>query len=485
MVRSILRFMGGLRILVIAGDRAAAEALASPIASRGHTAALVASEAELTAALAREGADLVVIALPLAGARAAGIAEVVRTHDPRIALVVTGRDDEVSSAGDAAQLGAREYLADPLSDPGALSYAIGLVVGARRSDAQLGYLRQRDAARVERLALLGHSPAMRKVLQVIRQVCQRTAGGGTPTILITGETGTGKGLLAKSIHYGSRRRGRGFVEVNCAAIPPTLLEAELFGYERGAFTDARTARPGLFETADAGTLFLDEIGSLPLDTQAKLLTAIEEKTLRRLGARQSIRVDVQIIAATHRDLSAMVRLGEFRHDLYHRLHVVTVELPPLRERGADRLLLAHEFIATMCREYGMPERRLSDGAMRAIERYSWPGNVRELRNQIERVILLEDDEVIRAEHFHFATEPDRSDRSDTGDEVEVAEAGDGDGVRVRLPDSGVAFDELERAVLRQALERCQGNVSSAARFLSITRQTLMYRMKKHGLSDDS
>jgi two-component system, NtrC family, response regulator AtoC len=466
--------MGGLRILVIAGDRAVGEALAAPIASRGHAVLLVAGEEELAQALARDGADLVLLGLPLNGARASQIAAAVRSHDPRIALVVTGRDAEVASAGDAAELGAREYLADPLSDPGALTYALGMVVGARRSDAQLGYLRQKDAARVELVALLGHSPVMRKVLQAVRHICQRTAGGGTPTILITGETGTGKGLLAKSVHYGSRRRGRGFVEVNCAAIPPTLLEAELFGYERGAFTDARTARPGLFETADGGTLFLDEIGSLSLEIQAKLLTAIEEKTLRRLGARQPVRVDVQVIAATHRDLSTMVRLGEFRHDLYHRLHVVTVELPPLRERGADRLLLAQEFISSMCREYGIPERRLSDAAMRAIERHSWPGNVRELRNQIERVILLEDDEVIRPEHFHFADEPG---------EVEVAADPDG-GVRVRLPDGGVAFEDLERAVLREALDRCEGNVSSAARYLSISRQTLMYRMKKHGLSGE-
>ncbi len=467
--------MGGLRILLVAGDRGGAETLASLIAARGHTVSLAMSPADLGAALAREGADLVLLTLPVAGAGAAQIAAAVRSHDPRIALVVTGRDQDVASASDAARLGAHEYLDDPLEDPGALAYALGLVVGARRSDAQLGYLRQKDAARVERLAMIGHSPAMRKVLLTIRQICQRTAGGGTPTILITGETGTGKGLLAKSVHYGSRRRGRGFVEVNCAAIPPTLLEAELFGYERGAFTDARIARAGLFETADGGTLFLDEVGSLSLYIQAKLLTAIEDKTLRRLGARQPVRVDVQVIAATHRDLGAMVRLGQFRRDLYHRLHVLTVELPPLRDRGADRLLLAQEFIASMCRDYGIPERRLSDSAMRAIERYAWPGNVRELRNQIERVILLEDDEVIRPEHFHFA--------ADAG-EVEVARD-EGDGLRVRLPDGGVALEQLERAVLRQALERCQGNVSSAARFLSISRQTLMYRMRKHGLADDS
>ena len=482
--------MGGLRILVIAGDRAVGEAIAEPIVSRGHTAAVIDPEAVMGGALAGEDADLVLLALPLVGARAARIAEVVRGHDPRVALVVTGRDDEVTGAADAAELGAREYVADPLSDPGALSYAIGLVVGARRSEAQLGYLRQRDAARAERLALSGQSPAMRRVLQATRQICQRAAGGGTPTVLITGETGTGKGLLARSIHYGSRRRGRGFVEVNCAALPPALLEAELFGRARGALPDARTGRAGLVETADGGTLFLAEVGSLPLDLQARILAVIEDRAVRRIGALEAVRVDLQVIAATHRDPGAMVRLGELRHDLYHRLSVAALEMPPLRERGADRILLAQELVAAMCRERGVPERRLGDAAMRAIERHSWPGNVRELRNRIERVILLEDDEVIRPEHLALGEDPGGGAAVAplaAGTEVEVTETdGDpeADGVQVRLPDAGIALDDLERAVLRQALDRCQGNVSSTARFLSVTRQTLVVRMRKHGLGDE-
>jgi two-component system, NtrC family, response regulator AtoC len=320
--------------------------------------------------------------------------------------------------------------------------------------------------------MIGHSEAVQKVLRIIRQVCQRTSGGGTPTILLNGETGTGKGFMAKCVHYNSGRRSRAFVEVNCAAFPPTLIEAELFGYERGAFTDAKAARPGLFETATGGTLFLDEIGTMPLDLQAKLLKALEEKNVRRIGGRQALHVDVQIVAASHEDLEAKSRDGTFRTDLYHRLNVVQVTLPPLRERGDDVVLLAEAFIDSISREYAIPRRSLSDDAKRWMHTYAWPGNVRELRNQIERILLLENDPVITAEHFHSANL--------NGHTVSVANAGSD--IKVDLPSAGVPLEALEREVLRAALTRCDGNVSRAARFLSISRQTLIYRMKKHGLS---
>jgi two-component system, NtrC family, response regulator AtoC len=281
-------------------------------------------------------------------------------------------------------------------------------------------------------------------------------------------------MLAKAVHYGSVRRSRAFVDVNCAAIPAGLVEGELFGYERGAFTDARTSRPGLLETASGGTLFLDEVGSLPLDIQAKLLVAIEEKRVRRLGGREPRRVDVQVIAATHRDLGVMVRCGEFRADLFHRLNVIAVELPPLRERGEDRLLIAESLVRSMCRDYGMPERALAPDAREAIERYRWPGNIRELRNQIERILLLEDDGVIRGAHFGLV-------HAATPSQTVLIDDADGE-LEVTLPEGGCDLELLERAVIRRALSDCKSNVSRAARYLRVTRQTLMYRMRKHGLS---
>jgi DNA-binding NtrC family response regulator len=273
------------------------------------------------------------------------------------------------------------------------------------------------------------------------------------------------------VHYNGARRHQPYVEVNCAALPPSLMESELFGYERGAFTDAKTTRPGLFETANGGTLFLDEIGAVPLDLQAKLLTAIEEKTVRRIGGRQPMRVNVQIIAATHENLEASAVEGNFRSDLFHRLNVVAVTLPALRERADDILLLGEAFVHASCREYGISSRRLSDDAKAWMLRYTWPGNVRELRNQIERIVLLENDEWIRAEHFRTANLD--------GTTLQVTRSNGS--LTVTLPPNGVPLEELEREVLKAALERCAGNVSRAARYLSITRQTLIYRMKKHGI----
>jgi DNA-binding NtrC family response regulator len=279
------------------------------------------------------------------------------------------------------------------------------------------------------------------------------------------------------VHANSVRRNRLFVEVNCAALPASLMEAELFGHERGSFTDAKTARPGLFETADGGTLFLDEIGAVPLDLQAKLLTAIEEKRVRRLGARQGANVDVQIIAATHEDLRRKAREGTFREDLFHRLNVVSVTIPALRERGDDVILLAESFLRASCREYGIPPRQLSADAKKWMRGYGWPGNVRELRNQLERIVLLVDDDLVRAEHFQTSADGPKSTR------VGVTQSAEGR-LRVELPPDGVDLAELERAILAEALKQTDGNVSRAARYLRISRQTFIYRMKKHGLDAD-
>ena len=312
---------------------------------------------------------------------------------------------------------------------------------------------------------------MREILRVLRHICERTSSGGTPTILLNGETGTGKGHIAKCVHYNSVRRNQPFVEVNCAALPAQLMEAELFGHERGSFTDAKQARPGLFETADGGTLFLDEIGAVPLDLQAKLLKAIEEKDIRRIGGRSSVHVDVQIIAATHEDLAAGSREGRFREDLFHRLNVVGLLMPALRDREEDSVALAESFLVATCREYGSDTRTLGESAQAFIRSYRWPGNVRELRNQIERIVLLEDDAVIEAAHF----------RGVVSSVAEVGVTGTGRSVRVTLPKEGVSLEHLEREIIRAALETSEGNVSRAARFLSISRQTMIYRIKKHGL----
>ncbi|MGH7391668.1 MAG: sigma-54 interaction domain-containing protein, partial [Candidatus Rokuibacteriota bacterium] len=249
--------------------------------------------------------------------------------------------------------------------------------------------------------LLGESAPVAEVRDRATRLLKSTAGTGRrlPPILILGETGTGKGLLAGAIHRASGRASGPFVDVNCAAIPDTLLEAELFGFERGAFTDARQAKAGLFQAANGGTIFLDEVGLLPLALQSKLLKVIEERSVRRLGSTRSEPLDVGVTAATSEDLAAAVQEGRFRADLYHRLAVVPLELPPLRSRGRDVLLLAEHFLRQTCEDYGLPARRLAEDAQAALLAHDWPGNIRELANVLERAALLGDGPTLAAAHL--------------------------------------------------------------------------------------
>ena len=462
-------------MLAVLGAPTEYDAVVEWIRRRGQTLDIVTSGAEGIRRYDDAGADLVLLGLPLPDQSARSIVRELRRHDPRVAIVIVGLDADVQSPIDAFDLGAQDYVGTPADGMKDLLFSLGMALGVRSSDVHLRFLRNKDAAGADWRAVIGESPAMQKVVAILRHVCERTASGAAPTVLLTGETGTGKGLVAKSLHYNSARRSRAFVDINCAAIPSQLLESELFGYEKGAFTDARSARIGLFETADGGTLFLDEIGAMPLDLQAKILTAIEDKQIRRVGGRGSTRVDVQIVAATHADLGAMAKRGQFRADLYHRLNVVAVELPALRERSDDAIEIAEGLIARLSTEYGVVPPKLSDEARSAIRRYAWPGNVRELRNELERILLLVDDPQIRPEHFRFTT-----DQAET-----VAVNSTGNGLQVMITSDRCPLDELEREVIRQALTRCRGNVSRAARFLDVSRQTLAYRLKKHGLATSS
>jgi DNA-binding NtrC family response regulator len=276
-------------------------------------------------------------------------------------------------------------------------------------------------------------------------------------VLVTGETGTGKELLAQAIHYNGPRGAQPFVELNCAAVPAGLLETELFGHERGAFTDARSAKPGLFEAADGGTLFLDEIGDLPLTLQGKILKALEEKQVRRVGAVRGREVDVRIIAATHVDLPQAVRRGEFREDLYYRLSVIPIHLPALRERGEDVLLLAEHFLRSLGEQYDLTPPTLSPSIRRALLTHAWPGNVRELRNGIERALLLGDGDLDPADLFPAGAGP--------------ASGRGGDG---RLP-FPATLAELERSAAQAMMEHMEGNKSAAAEALGISRSRL-YRL---------
>ncbi|MGH7358960.1 MAG: sigma-54 interaction domain-containing protein, partial [Candidatus Rokuibacteriota bacterium] len=317
--------------------------------------------------------------------------------------------------------------------------------------------------------LLGDSPGIVAVRETASRLLQRQSERGRlAPVLIQGETGVGKGLLARALHRAGPRSAGPFVDVNCAAIPETLLEAELFGYERGAFTDARHPKAGLFQTAHHGTIFLDEVGLLPEGLQAKLLKAIEDRTVRRLGGTRSEPVDVWIVTASNEDLVAAIRTRRFREDLYHRLAVVTLTLPPLRARGDDVVRLATHFLARACAEYGLPPKSLTDAARAALLGYAWPGNIRELANVMERVALLSEEPQVGAAVLGL---PSRPPATVAGPEPGPAES-------AALAD---ALGSVEWAHLVEALRETAGNVTRAAARLGISRDTLRYRMAKHGL----
>ena len=325
--------------------------------------------------------------------------------------------------------------------------------------------------------IIGDSAAVRRMLTLARKVAESEVS----SVLLQGESGTGKDLVAKAIHYGSHRSEGPFVAINCAAIPATLIESELFGYEKGAFTDAKARKEGLFEQAEGGTLFLDEIGELELGLQAKLLRVLEEGTFRRVGGLKDIPLDVRIVAASNRDLRAESEAGRFRLDLYYRLSVIQIDIPPLRERGDDILLLAEHYIKQFGERLKLKRkiRGLSPEVAEAFRRYPWPGNVRELRNVIERALILEDADVITPEYLPRDLAAAAGFVAPTSAPVGASASGAvGDGGAFTLPAGGLSLEELETSLVRQAVERSGGNQTRAAELLGISRDQLRYRLKK-------
>jgi PAS domain S-box-containing protein len=323
-----------------------------------------------------------------------------------------------------------------------------------------------EEASPQRREVIADSPLMREVVNFVRRVAASEAS----TILLEGENGTGKDLIAKTLHYQSLRQAEPFIAINCAAIPETLLESELFGYERGAFTDAKAQKRGIFELADKGTLFLDEIGEIPLMLQAKLLRVLEEQNFRRLGGLKDIQVDLRVIAATNKNLREAVREGAFRQDLYFRLNVIQIEIPPLRERPEDVLPMAKFFVEHYNRKFKRHVEGIADDSARLLLAHSWPGNVRELRNAIERAMILEESSLICPSSLPISVT-----RPDGAQAMAVAAPAP------EIPSEAMSLEDNERHLLAKALEKTSGNQTQAARLLRITRDTLRYKMKKFNL----
>ncbi|MDQ1610488.1 MAG: two-component system, NtrC family, response regulator AtoC [Pyrinomonadaceae bacterium] len=400
--------------------------------------------------------------------------EIKGRHADAVVIMITA-SVIVQSTISALRGGAYDFVGKPLNLE-ELRVTIRNGIEASQLRREVSQVRRERARQFSFEQIIGESPAIRRMLTLARKVAESEAS----SVLLQGASGTGKDLVAKAIHYGSRRADSPFVAINCAAIPSTLIESELFGYEKGAFTDAKARKEGLFEQAEGGTLFLDEIGELELALQAKLLRILEEGSFRRVGGLKDIPLDVRVVAASNRDLKSEGEAGRFRIDLYYRLSVIQIDIPTLSERGDDILLLAEHYINTFGERLRLKRkiRGLAPDVREIFLGYAWPGNVRELRNVIERALILEDGDLVTTEYLPRDLTGTAARESDSRPPATVgSEAVSGGHVFV-LPPQGIALEEVEDSLVRQAIEQSGGNQTRAAELLRVSRDQLRYRLKK-------
>ncbi len=455
------------KILVIDDEANLRKVLAAMLRRDGFDVTVAADGEQGLAEFNKNGADIVVTDLVMPKAGGMEVLRAINAADPDVPVIIITAHGTVDSAVEAIKAGAFDYITKPF-DQAELSAVIAKA--AKAHDVALHSVRADDKARA---AIIGDSPQLQEVFKIIDKVADTPS-----TVLINGESGTGKELVASALHGASSRRDKPFIKINCAAIPHSLLESELFGYERGAFTGAVTSKPGRFELADGGTLFLDEIGEIPIEMQVKLLRALQEGEFERVGGIKTTHVDVRLIAATNRDLQAEIEAGRFRKDLYYRLAVVPLELPPLRERRGDISMLARHFVEKYNRKLNKRIEGIADDALALLQAYDWPGNIRELENLIERVLLFADGPFITAtdlpESMRQGTTPPPA--PSPASETPPGEGGLKDIVRMKAA-------ELEKDLISKALEETGGNVTRAARLLQISRKSLQTKMKEFGLRD--
>jgi len=404
--------------------------------------------------------DLVLTDLKMPGMTGLELLARVREVDAEVPVMLLTAYGTVQTAVDAMKLGAFDYVLKPF-DLEVVELTVRKALEMRQYRTENRYLREQVQPAPSFESLVGDSAAMESVYDLIRRV-----GPTRSAVLLTGETGTGKELVARAIHDLSPRRDRLFVPLNCAAIPPDLLESELFGHTRGAFTGAQADRTGKFELADGGTLFLDEIGDMAYPLQAKLLRVLQEGVIERIGSNKQITLDVRVLSSTHRDLSAGIRAGTFREDLYYRLNVFHVHLPPLRERQADVGHLAGFFLARFCQELGKPAPALAPATCELLEQYAWPGNVRELQNLMERAAVLATGPEIDPNFFRLLLpQPSNGNGDSAGDTLALEPA----------------VEQVERKLILRALSAANDNKAQAARLLGVSERTLWYKLKRYGL----
>jgi len=463
-------------ILIIEDELTLAKNIATYLKRGGYDACVASTGEDGLAQIETLRPEAVLLDYALPGINGLDVLKRIKEIDPRIPVILmTGHGSELVAV-EAMKAGAFDYLIKPvvLSE---LKLRLEQLVGQEKRDVELTYHRRKIAAEGGLDHLIGRSAPMVALKAAIRQLLDAESGladAELPAVLITGETGTGKELVARALHFDGVRNNGPFVELNCSTIPGDLLEAELFGYERGAFTDAKQRKLGLIEAAGGGTLFLDEIGDIDARVQTKLLKLLEDKTVRRLGSVREQRANVRIVTATNRDLEQGIRDGLFRADLLFRLRIVHFDLPPLRARGNDVLVLAEHYLGLQRARYRKPQLRFAAEAERAMLRYTWPGNVRELRNVIEQAVIMATGEAIDAVDLRLTSTLALPSASDVAadDTAGTEEVGD---------DGGLNLAEVERDLLVRALEQTRGNVTQAARLLGVTRDTLRYRIEKYNV----
>ncbi len=445
------------RILIVDDEANARSALAELLREEGYSVETAADGFKALPKLAEFSPDVVVTDLKMPGLDGLGLMGKALEHDPELVVVVMTAFGAIDTAVAAMRAGAADYLTKPINFD-ELTLVIARAIERRRLRAEAGQLRERLSERHKIANIIGSSPAMQKVFDTVLQVAPSRA-----SVLISGESGTGKELVAAALHQHSPRASGPFVKLHCAALSETLLESELFGHERGAFTGAMTRRDGRFQQADRGTLFLDEIGEISPAVQVKLLRFLQEHEFERVGGNQTIKVDVRIITATHRNLLERVKQGLFREDLYYRLNVVTIDVPALRQRTSDIGLLTHHFLSRYAKENGKPINGITDDAMEKLLRYPWPGNVRELENAIERAVVICRSEVIRPEDLAITVLSSTSGSKQDG----------------YPPVPGSRLAEIERFAILKTLEHTGGSTSKAAEMLGISPRKIQYKLREY------
>jgi DNA-binding NtrC family response regulator len=459
----------GAPVLIVEDRDSLRTMLRHALEAAGHAVVEARDEPEALEQIRAAAPSVVLSDLRLPRGDGFGVIRAAKEHDPELPVIVMTAYGSIQDAVSAMKQGALDFLAKPV-DPDHLQLLVGRAVAQRRLVAEYLRLKEELASRRGLPEIVGSAPALRQASLAVQR-----AAGTDATVLLEGESGTGKELFARAVHALSQRAGGPFVAINCAAIPDALLETELFGHEKGAFTGAVGRKPGKFEVADGGTIFLDEIGDLPLVLQAKILRAIEERTFERVGGTATIRVDVRVVAATNRNLRAAVAERRFREDLYFRLSVFPVTVPPLRERADDLLLLARHFVDRFCREMSKPPMALTEAAQERLCAYRWPGNVRELQNCIERAVILSDGERILPHHLNMT--PDHAPAvaaRDPWGEVDLSGT---------LPQATRrAVGEVERRKLQAALDESGGDAARAAAALGVDVRTVVTLARQHRIA---